>query len=174
MLRGINLGPHNRLSMPEFASALESVGLREVKTYLQSGNVVFASSESPDKLPHLISQTIKKKFGHDIDVWVKSAAELKRIAGSNPFLAGPGADVTKLHVTFMAGVPNPELLLTVNPDLGGDDKWAPIASEVYLYCPGGYGRTKLNNNLFEKRFKLAATTRNWKTVLALAELLGKN
>jgi len=173
LLRGVNVGGRKSVSMARLKVGLEEAGFEDAQTYLQSGNVVFASSGDPKKLPGQIGAVIKDKFGHDVDVWVKSAAEMKRIASANPFLAGPGVDQTKLHVTFLEDTADPELLLKISPDLGGDDKWAPIGSEVYLYCPGGYGRTKLTNSLFENKFKVRATTRNWKTVTALTELVAK-
>jgi uncharacterized protein (DUF1697 family) len=171
MLRGINLGSHNRVAMPALRELFEALGFDDVSTYVQSGNVVFTAGGKKDdsKLAAGIERRIKKDLGLDVTVVVRTAAELKKVLGANPFLA-QGKDPAGLHVTFLAD----KAPAAKAKDLSAED-WSPDevkvkGREVYLHCPKGYGRSKLQNALIEKRLGTGATTRNWKTVTKLAEL----
>ncbi|MCU1449459.1 MAG: hypothetical protein JWP02_1629 [Acidimicrobiales bacterium] len=171
MLRGINLGSHNRVAMPALRDLFEALGFDDVSTYVQSGNVVFTAGPKKDtsKLAADIGRRIKKDFGLDVTVVVRTASELKKVLGDNPFLAG-GKDPTTLHVTFLTETP-----ATAKAKALTAEEWPPDSvkikrSEVYLHCPNGYGRTKLQNAFLEKRLGTRGTTRNWKTVTKLAEL----
>ncbi len=171
MLRGINLGSHNRLAMPALKAGFEELGLLHVATYLQSGNVAFASdTDDSGGLALRIHQMIEARFGHDVTILLRSAGEMDRVSAENPFLSRQDIDLAKLHVTFLSEMPTPERLSAIRPELGGDDEWLACGAAVYLHCPNGYGRTKLTNGLFEQKLKVPATTRNWKTVLALRDL----
>lgn len=172
LLRGINLGSHHRLAMPELKTACEGVGLETVDTYLQSGNIVFASRiKDTSQLTGRIRLALKTRFEHDISVIVKTAAEMRKIVRNNPFLARRGMDPTKLHVTFLQTIPAHDHVVNFSAQLGSSDEWAINGSVIYLYCPNGYGRTKLTNTVFERKLQVRATTRNWKTVTALADLV---
>ncbi len=171
LLRGINLGSHNRISMPELKTACEHIGLEEVITYVQSGNVIFtAKRQDSSKLTQQVKATIRDEFSCDVTVLLKTASEMARIVQGNPFITRAGIDPAMLHVTFLNEAPDQTLVASLLASLGGTDEWAIGGDHIYLYCPNGYGRTKLTNALFERKLKTVATTRNWKTVTALSEL----
>jgi len=170
LLRAVNVSGQKKISMAELRRALGGLGLTGVETYLQSGNVVFdAQGDDPAEHAAAIHGLIEREFGHDVRVLVLTAAELAQVATGNPFLAD-GADEKYLHVTFL-DVPMPEaafggLDLPAQPG----ERAARAGSVIYLYLPHGYGRTKLNNAYFERALGTPATTRNWRTVLALVEM----
>jgi uncharacterized protein (DUF1697 family) len=172
ILRGINVSGHNIIKMGELAEMYRSLGFDNVRTYLQSGNVVFDAAPSSDEIScaEEIINGIKEKFMIDIPVLVKCQEEMKRIASVNPFIKNKNPEIEKLHVTFLAEIPDYErVMLLKNKDFGGE-RFEIIGREVFLYCPDGYGRARLNNNFFEKTLHCNATTRNWKTVKALAAM----
>lgn len=171
MLRGINVGGKNQIRMETLRSLYESLGFEKVQTYVQSGNVVFKSKEeAPVVLAKRIEAKIRQEFGLDVHVMVRTRDDIRCIVANNPFLQGLGKDITKLHVTFLDGTVEKELLWDVKSPNADGDEFSVGEREVYIFCPNGYGRTKLNNNFFEKKLKLPATTRNWNSVKALFEL----
>jgi uncharacterized protein (DUF1697 family) len=172
LLRGINLGSHAKIKMPALRQLFEALGHADVQTYLQSGNVVFTADDAdPDKLARAIERRIKHDLDLTVPVLLRSQAELADIVANNPFLKQK-ADPATLHVTFLAEEPDRERIDAIDSAFGEPDGFAIVGRELYLHCPGGYGRTKLNNNFFERRLKVGATTRNWKTVTRLRELTG--
>lgn len=172
LLRGINLGAKNKIRMPELGSMLESLGFEDVVTYIQSGNVVFRSSSGGAKqIAARIEQRIAKVFGLDIIVVLRTPAELKSIAGSNPFLSRE-ADLTKLHIVFLNGRPAAKAISQLDPDRSPPDEFSVRGREIYLHLPNGFGRSKLTLDYFERRLGVDATARNWRTLLKLLELAG--
>jgi uncharacterized protein (DUF1697 family) len=169
LLRGINLGSRHRLSMSDLKSLTEELGWHQPQTYLQSGNLVFTTSDEIDLGPKLQS-ALKDHFGYDIEVLIRTAQDMARIVVRNPFLL-TNSDPKWMHVTFLKDSPTPQVALGLDLEAGGLDKWVLLGDNIYLFCPGGYGRTKLNNGFFERKLKKPATTRNWQTVLALKNLL---
>ena len=171
LLRGINLGSRNKVSMAELRELFAAVGAQEVTTYVQSGNVVFESRDRPSKLAEAVEKEISRRLGLDVTVLVRTSAELAKVFGGNPFLKA-GNEPTALHVTFLAETPNRARVGKLDPERGGSDQFRVKGRDVYLYCPNGYGRSKLTNAYFEQALGVAATTRNWRTVTKLAELAG--
>lgn len=168
LLRAINVSGRNAVRMPELVGLLEEVGCRGVRTYLQSGNVVFSSAvRSAGRLEGVIEEGIEQRFGLEVVTLVRSAAEIAEVLAGNPYLGG-GVDPAGLHVTFLKQAASEERVraLTV-PDT--EDSGVVVGRQVYLNCPNGYGRTKLNNAFWERKLQVKATTRNWKTVNALVE-----
>lgn len=173
LLRGINLGAHYKIKMPDLTALYESLGLTDVKTYLQSGNVVFTHEESDHtRLAETIKAKIEEVYGYNVPILVLDADELRHIAHSNPFLTERPADPAHLHATFLAHPPNDERVRGFVPPKSGEDEFILVGSVIYLLCPNGYGQTKLTNNLFENKLKVQGTTRNWRTVSALVEMVG--
>jgi uncharacterized protein (DUF1697 family) len=171
MLRGINLGGYKKIRMAELKSLYESLDLVDVKTYVQSGNVVFDSHErDASKLASLIEAQIKQSFGHTVSVLIRSPNDFQRIVDTNPFLHGRNEDPAKLHVTFLYSSPSKSQLSKLDIPKGETDEFFVGNQEIFLFCPNGYGRTKLSNNFFEKKLDTPATTRNWKTVTALHQM----
>jgi uncharacterized protein (DUF1697 family) len=172
MLRGINVGGRTRVSMGDLKALFEALGAEDVQTYVQSGNVVFTSTvKKASELEHLIQDRISKDLGLDVRLLVRTKQELKRVVDRNPFLKEK-RDPKALHVTFLATKPAADRVRGLNTDAGAPDEFRIAGREVYLHCPNGYGKTKLNNTFFEKKLGVAATTRNWRTVTTLAELAG--
>ena len=174
LLRGINVGGKRSLKMRDLEELYHSLGFEAVKSYLQSGNLVFRAAAGPAGLGGKIGKAIEQKAGLEVEVLVLSAAELKKIAKENPFVGQPGVDEGKLHVTFFSVDPGENAVRTVARIDAGPDRFAIKGKAAYLYCPGGYGRTKLSNTFFENKLKLKATTRNWRTVLALVDMVGSD
>jgi uncharacterized protein (DUF1697 family) len=169
LLRGINLGARNKVPMAELRELFEELGAEDVKTYVQSGNVVFHSSLARDKLKRAIEDAIRSRFGLDIVVVLATKEELDALVAANPFAADQ-PDPTKLHVTFLAEPPESARGDSLAEHRFEPDDFLVAGAAVYLHCPQGYGRSKLSNAFFEKQLGVAATTRNWRTVTALAEL----
>jgi len=178
LLRGINVSGHKILRMDALRACFEGLGCRNVQTYVQSGNVVFeAGAKDTARYAEEISKKIRRDFGFPVPVLLRTSDELQRIAQQNPFLKQPEMDHTKLHVTFLSA----PAAKSAADDLQGlaitPEQFQIRGREIYLYCPNGYGRTKLSNNAIEKKLHVEATTRNWKSVqalLALAESLGES
>lgn len=173
LLRGINVSGHHKIKMTELKQLFLDLGYHDVSTYIQSGNVIFKSYiKEPILIEDTIISAISKHFGHTIKVLILTKNELTTIFNSNPFLAkDPTMDISKLYVTILnkkadlARIPHIEIHIETS-----DDEFQLIENTIYLHCPKGYGNTKLNNNLFEKKLQVTATTRNWKTISKLVEL----
>jgi uncharacterized protein (DUF1697 family) len=171
LLRGINVSGKNRIAMPALQAMYIELGYSNVRTYVQSGNVVFDTLEqAPPILARQIEVEIEGTFSYEVPVIVRRPADFQRILATNPFLRRDGIHPDQLYVTFIASTASMVVLSDLpNPNADGDE-YAMGERELYLFCPNGYGRTKLNNNFFERKLKLVATTRNWKTVIALEEM----
>ena len=175
MLRGINVSGNKPVKMEALRASFEALGFKNVRTYVQSGNVVFEAKErAAGPLGPQIVARIKRDFGFDVPVLVLGAAELARVVAENPFLEQRGIDLTKLHVTFLAGAPAAAGLKKMEGVSSGRDAFRCLGQIVYLVCPDGYGNTKLHNNAFERALGVGATTRNWKTVSTLAAMAAES
>ena len=169
-LRAINLGSHNKLAMPKLREIVEGLPATDVSTHVQSGNVVFRSTlRSAAKVEQALEKALKKEAGLEVRVMVRTPAQLAKLVDGCPFAARCD-DPTKLHVTFLEEAPAKAKLEAIDPEGFLPDEWAVDGREVYLFCPEGYGRSKLSNAYFEGKLKVAGTTRNWRTVTTLAEL----
>jgi uncharacterized protein (DUF1697 family) len=166
LLRGVNVSGHRKVPMAELRGLCESIGLGDARTYLQSGNVVFTSEVAPAAVGRALEAAIEAELGVTT---TESSASVEH----NPFLRASGG-TESLYVTFLAAgaAPARRAVLDQTEVDAGPDEFAVSGTEVYLSCPGGYGRTKLNNSFFERRLAVTATTRNWKSVVALAEMAG--
>ena len=175
LLRGVNVAGKNRIPMAEWKGNLEGSGFKDVRTYLQSGNAVFrAAAAAPKRMAAAIKAGIAKDFGCEVEVLVLSRADIDRIGGSNPLFPRLGTDETLFHATFpFHPVSKSEFGKLKLPAQDGEQAVA-AGRVIYLFCPHGYGRTKLNNNYFEKALGVPATTRNWRTVLALKALCAEH
>jgi uncharacterized protein (DUF1697 family) len=165
LLRGVNVAG-NKLAMTALARVLEGLGGRDVQTYLQSGNAVFAG---PKKVGNSLEQALLAELGVRSQVLVRSGSELAAVVAAKPYAAAGKA----VSVTFLAGPPPAAKVRAVDPAAYGTDEFVVIGSEVYLHTPDGYGRTKLNNAFWERKLSTVATTRNWNTVLALTEMTAR-
>jgi uncharacterized protein (DUF1697 family) len=171
LLRGVNVSGQNRISMLELKQLCETQGLTNVVTYIQSGNVVFDCAENDaERIFNLIEMGIEQSFGSSVRVILRDKDSFKKILENNPFINQKGADPEKLHVTFLSEIPQESLVRNLPLPAYNSDEFMIYDREVYLFCPKGYGKTKLSNTFFEKKLSVTATTRNWKTVNALYEI----
>jgi uncharacterized protein (DUF1697 family) len=175
LLRGINVGGKKPIKMADLVTAFAALGYENIKAYVQSGNVVFDSEEKdPSKVVSEIETKLLRSFGTEIHVLLRTALEFAKMPGKNPFLDKPAGGLETLYVTFLST--SLEKVIAQSADLpkGKGEEFRIIGGEVFLYLPNGYGRTKLNNNLFENKLGCVATTRNWKTVMALVDLASRD
>ena len=164
LLRGINVSGHNKLKMDALKKMYEKFGFKKVKTYLQSGNIIFQNTDcNHNKLDQLISMQIKKDFELQVPVTVLTVDQMERIIKNNPFLKDLTKDISFLHVTFLASQPEDYDNESITSRIAKGEDIVITDSAVYLYCPDGYGKTKLTNSFIESRLKVSATTRNWKS-----------
>lgn len=170
MLRGINVSGQKKIKMHELKTLYQSLDLKEVKTYIQSGNIVFRCPNTNSKeLKKEIERKIKESFGFNIAVLIRTKDEFERVIERNPFLK---KDITKLHVTFLSDYQKKVPIKDINSVKEKSEEFSISGSEIYLFCPNGYGKSKLSNNFFEKKLNVSATTRNWKTVNKLLSIAG--
>ena len=171
MLRGINVGGHNQIKMTALRELFEALGFEQVQTYIQSGNVVFKAGRiSTLQVSKKVEDRITKAFGFRVPVVTRTSAKMGSVSENNPFLKKKDIDPTKLHVTFLSEAPAPDALKKLEALPAGPDQFRSSGREIYLYCPNGYGNTKLSNNAIEKVLAVSATTRNWNTVNKLYEM----
>jgi uncharacterized protein (DUF1697 family) len=168
MLRGINVSGQKKVRMADLKSLYGSLGLGNVQTYVQSGNVVFDSEEQDaKKLRKTIEARIKATFGFPVPVLLRAADDFQRVIENHPFA---NEDPIRVLVTFLYELPEKSKWNELSLYQDKVDQFALGEQEIFLFCPGGYGRTKLSNTFFEKKLGVIATTRNWKSVNALYEM----
>jgi len=171
LLRGINVGGKNLLPMKVLARFFADSGCEDVRTYLQSGNVVFrASATTARKVPTSITSAIEREFGFSVPIQTRSAAELAQVITANPLLGG--TDPALLAVMFLAEAPTAKQVAALEPNRSPGDRFVVRGREIYLACPGGFARTKLTNAWFDARLETISTARNWRTTTKLLELVG--
>jgi uncharacterized protein (DUF1697 family) len=171
MLRGVNVGGHNKIKMEALRGLYESLGLLDAQTYIQSGNVVFRTKERDlALLAKRIGNGIEQGFGFRPDVIVRTAAELRDVIAKNPFRTRPGIDPGKLLVTFLSGDPDADARDKVLKIKADPEEFWLIGRELYIHYPNGMGRTKLPAALIERTLKTSGTGRNWNTVTKLLEM----
>jgi uncharacterized protein (DUF1697 family) len=174
MLRGIIVGGGNKIRMPELKDLYESLNLTNVVTYVQSGNVIFDCAEGDaGQIARLIEAEIERSFRHSVPVFMRDRNRFKQIIDGNPFANERNEDPAKLHVTFLSSAPSELALSNLAIPTDIYDQFFVFDKEIYLFCPNGYGRTKLSNSFFERKLRVLATTRNWKTVNALYDIANR-
>jgi uncharacterized protein (DUF1697 family) len=157
--------------MERLRGSFEALGFDGVRTYVQSGNVVFESEQkSATGLSKKIEEKIQRDFGFTVPVLMKTSKEMEQIVSDNPLVKEKGIDHSKLHVTFLSDALPKTAVKVLEPLARGRERFRILNREIYLYCPDGYGNTKLSNNAIEKKLSVVATTRNWRTVNALLEM----
>lgn len=171
ILRGINVSGQKLIKMDALQKLYENLDFRSVRTYVQSGNVVFTVNKSkPEEIAQIITKQIKKVLGFDVLLIVLTIDNLKQIINSNPFLEDRDKDKTFLHVTFLSSKPQKFDINSIKEKKLIGEEISFTNNAVYLYCPNGYGKTKLTNGFLETKLKVSATTRNWKTTNELLKI----
>lgn len=174
LLRGINLGPRKRIAMPELRELLTGAGYENVRTYVQSGNVVLASDASPERLARECERLIAERFGFESDVIARTRDELAEVVRSSP-LGDVASDPKRYQVSFLDREPDPDAVERVAAYAVGEERLVAIGREIYAWHPDGVGRSKLWTALAGPTLGVKATARNWTTVtnlLAMADADG--
>ena len=166
LLRGINIGPKNRIPMAQLRTLLVGDGFADVATYLQSGNVVLSSSGSPEAAARRCEALIAEGYGLEIRSVVRTHLELEAVVRANP-LPEAAADPRRYQVTFLESAPDPGIAARLTAVATPEERFAVSGREIYAWHPEGIARSRLATLLAGRGFKVAATARNWITVTAL-------
>ncbi|MBV5283431.1 MAG: DUF1697 domain-containing protein [Paludibacter sp.] len=173
MLRGINVGGHKKIKMDVLKQLYVELGYINVQTYIQSGNIIFLTQDTDTAyLEKRISKQILKVTGFEVPVLVLKLDELKQIVENNPFTLDSTKNTASFHITFLSAIPDTTSVEKLKSTDYGADHFEQLDKVIYVYCPTGYGTTKLTNTFFENKLKVTATCRNWKTVNELVRLAG--
>jgi uncharacterized protein (DUF1697 family) len=171
LLRGINIGPRNRIAMPALRDVLERAGYQDAATYVQSGNVVLSAGSKPEQTKRNLERLIKGEFGLEVDVVVRTRSELARVVARNP-LADVAAEPKRYQVTFLAAKLPAATVKKLEAAAADSERFVVDGREVYAWHPAGVARSKLWALLGGRGLGVTATSRNWTTVTALLELAG--
>lgn len=170
ILRGINVSGKNIIKMDALRELFSDLKFQQVQTYIQSGNVVYQTKEAPtsrasvnQELSKKIANAIQNTFSFEVPMITIEAKDLQTCIENNPFLKDKKKDVSFMHITFLADAPQEQLFKAIDASKYLPDEIQWVGQCVYLYCPNGYGNTKLHNAFLENKLKVVATTRNWKT-----------
>ena len=166
LLRGINVGGHKKILMADLRALLESKGLINVQTYIQSGNVVFNSFVKASECEELISKAIQKKYGWEVPVLVRTPNEIKNIMNNCPFSE---EKKQKSYFTLLSEAPDQDLIEETQSMSYPNEEFIITYSCIYFYSEN-YGKTKFNNNFFERKLKVRTTARNYRTMMKLVSL----
>jgi uncharacterized protein (DUF1697 family) len=170
-LRGVNMTGHNSIKMTELSAAFFSMGFADAETYIQSGNVIF--SDPGKSLPCIgeqIEKTILERFGYTIPSMIRTKKELTDLFSANPFAGEPNFDPSKQAVIFLHDEPSDAQIKKVAHIDYPPDKFMIIGKEIFIYCPNGFGRTKIYTNFFENKMGVIGTARNWKTITTILNI----
>lgn len=171
LLRGVNVGGARKLPMADWRALMsDELGYANVATYVQSGNAVFDTPEQPlEQVRADLEQAIEARFGFDVLVTLRTREQLAAVVEANPL--GASAEEGKFfHVVFLADAPERDAVAALIPEDPAPERWELIGRELYLATPGGIGRSRLAEKLNDRRMRVAATARNWRTVDALLRL----
>ncbi len=171
-LRGVNMAGHNKIKMTALSSLYERAGFVNPETYIQSGNVIFLDNtdQDNDAVSRCIEMAIMEELSLDIAVMTRTPAELKRIIAANPFHSEAGFNPSKMACLFARDTIGRDQVEKVRDVDYPPDKFRIIGQEIFIYCPNGFGKTKLYTNFFEKKMKIKGTARNWNTINTILEL----
>jgi uncharacterized protein (DUF1697 family) len=169
LLRGINVGAHNRIKMPALRERLTEAGFADVRTYVQSGNILVSSDAPSDQLARDCERHIADSFGLSIDVLARTRDELAEVVRRNP-LAEVAVDPKRYQVSFCSPEPDSELLERLAVLASASERFVAIGRELYAWHPDGIARSRLWAKLGSGRLGVTATARNWSTVTTLLEM----
>ena len=174
LLRGINVSGQKLIKMDALQKSYTSLGLKHVQSYVQSGNLVFSAENTESgELEDRIRAMIEQEYGFDVPVQVLTAEYLEKVVEANPFAKDDSKDPSFFHLTFLSETPGSIDIENIEAKKLPGEEIIIRDKVIYLYCPNGYGKTKLNNNFLETKCKVGATTRNWKTSRELLRIAGE-
>jgi uncharacterized protein (DUF1697 family) len=170
LLRGINLGKHNRIAMADLRALLTELGYGDVRTHLQSGNALFTAADAkPEKYARQIEKGIDRTFGFDVPTVVRTVDELRAVVARNPF-GEIATNPSRSMVGFLDAAPDRERVAKLDPDAFEPERFHLEGREVYFWCPKGLQKSRVVNALSEKVLGTTMTLRNWNTVTKLVTL----
>jgi uncharacterized protein (DUF1697 family) len=169
LLRGINVGRHRRIAMSDLRALLDGLGYSDVRTHLQSGNVVLASGKSSDQVRRSIEKRIAEELGVDVEIFVRTRDELAAVIALDP-LGDVADDPSRYLVSFLSAEPNPARVREAAAVEVGDERFVVSGREVFAWHPGGVHASKLAKVVSERRLGVTATARNWATLTKLLAL----
>lgn len=172
LFRGINVGSTRKVPMAELKKLHEALGLKNVTTYINSGNVVFTSDNTDlAQLTEQLEESFAETFGFRSNVMLRTTEQLNKVIESTPFQNQPEKAPNWILVFFLATSPVPTAEEDLRRAYGGPEEFHIIGQEMYLYYPEGLGRSKLTNVLIERKLQTAGTGRNWNTILQLQKMM---
>jgi uncharacterized protein (DUF1697 family) len=172
-LRGINMTGHNSLRMSDLRELYIKLGFTDAETYIQSGNVIFSSDEFVRDISLKIENAILERFSYKIPVMVRTVQEIKDLFSGNPYINEEKFDPSKMAVLFLHEKPVSSQLDKVKNINYPPDRFEIKDREIFIYCPNGFGRTKLYTNFFENKMGVVGTARNWKSITTILDLAEK-
>jgi uncharacterized protein (DUF1697 family) len=174
LLRAVNVGGTGKLPMADFRALLIALGYKQVETYIQSGNAVFEASATAEKVTSAIAARLEKLLSAPVGVIVRTAEQMKRTIDRNPYAAEAAADYSKVHAAFLAGPAGKEAVAALEAIVqkypARRDRFLLDGETLYLHLPDGAGETKFSGKTLDKALSVAATARNWNSVLKLYEM----
>jgi uncharacterized protein (DUF1697 family) len=166
---------HNSIKMTDLSVVYENQGFKNAETYIQSGNVIFCSEADlpASEISVKIEKAIYSRFNYNIPVLIRTIEEMRNIVSANPFLREENFEPSKMSVIFLYEKPSEaQIQKVINIDYP-PDRFRITGSEIFIYCPNGFGKTKLYTNFFEKKMGVTGTARNWKTITTLLQMAEK-
>jgi len=170
-LRGVNMAGHNKIKMTQLTSLFNRLDFKDVVTYIQSGNVIFRTHGSALSIASRIEKSISEEFNYDIPVMIRTSGEIKALGYRNPFLRESNLNPGKSAVIFLYNEPEPDLLPKLDGIDYSPDEFSISGREIFIYCPNGFGRSKIYTSFFEEKLKVIGTGRNWKTINAISGIM---
>jgi uncharacterized protein (DUF1697 family) len=169
LLRAINVGG-NILKMDRLRELWSELGFTNIRTYVQSGNIVFEAAQKPAAWLPAVERKLQGETRLPVSVIVRTHDEMGRILAINPFARDQTVDPQKLHVTFLSSVPSPDAIHTLSAFDTGGDEFQVVRDQIFIRCSGGFADFKLTTKVIEKILSVKATTRNWRTVNKLHQM----
>lgn len=171
LLRGVNVSGQKKIKMADLKLQLENLNFKNIRTYIQSGNVIFESTKTnQEDLANKIKTEIFKHYGFDVPTLVLTSDYLNNILNNNPWIKDKNKSTDKMYFTLLHKIPSDENIEKIIKLSFPPEEFAIDKDVIYFYSPNGYGRAKMNNNYFENKLKVKATTRNWKTLNKILEI----
>lgn len=177
ILRGINVSGQKKIKMTDLKAHIKSVGFQKVETYIQSGNIIFETDKKDVKeIESMIQNKIAKEYDFEVLTLVKTLKEIEYAIAHNPFANDTDKEINKIYVTFLSDIPDTQNIkkLEILAVKYSQEEYILDGKNIYFHSSNSYRISKINNNFFENKLKVSATTRNWKTVNKLAEMARKS
>ncbi len=169
LFRGVNVGGKNKLPMKGLAEIFVEAGCANVRTFIQSGNVVFcASADLIGNVACLVSESVLERFQVRSPIVLRSLDQMRAVGSKNPYLDCPE---DSLFVLFLTGTPSEEAVGSLDQNRSAPDRFQVVGNDVYMTLPNGAAKTKLTNAYFDSKLKTVSTSRNWRTVSRLLEMM---